>query len=257
MGKTEFTVIIIFYFFFALFIIAILIYIWQYKMKKKEHTIRLNYQENAHQKELLATQLEIKEQTMRHIGWEIHDNIGQKLTLASLYLYQLDSDNKVPKLHENIETIGAIINQSLEELRSLSKSLTNAHVENSTIEELLQLECQKINEFKNWKVTYSSNSQHTKLAYQTKSVLLRITQEFLQNSIKHAHCNNISLLFDKKEAVLTLVLKDDGQGFDTNRNKNTGIGLINMKKRAEIIGGKYSLQSSIGNGTTLTIEIPI
>ena len=90
MGKTEIVItIVVFNLFFILFIVGIVVFIRQYKLKKKEHIGMLTSQTEAHQKELLATQIEIQQQTMQHIGREIHDNIGQKLTLASLYTQQL------------------------------------------------------------------------------------------------------------------------------------------------------------------------
>ena len=89
MGKNEIILtIILFNLFFILFIVGILIFIQQYRLKKKEHLLMLQTQHEDHQKELLSTQLEIQNQTMQHIGREIHDNVGQKLTLASLYTQQ-------------------------------------------------------------------------------------------------------------------------------------------------------------------------
>ena len=124
----------------------------------------LNDQHTEHQKEILSAQIEIQNQTMQHIGREIHDNIGQKLTLASLYTQQLAYENKAPQINENIENISAIINQSLSELRALSKSLTDDSISNSTIVELLQNECKIINELK--------RSSYSPLTLNTSNYLL-------------------------------------------------------------------------------------
>lgn len=256
MGKTEDIVtIIIFNLFFIAFFIAIIIFIVQYKLKKKEHQTMLHQQQEQHQQEILSTQIEIQRQTMQHIGREIHDNIGQKLTLASLYTQQLAYENKAPQINGNIENISAIINQSLSELRELSKSLTDDTINDSSITKLLNNECNKINDLKICKVNFSSNSDMVNLDYKTKSVLLRITQEFLQNSIKHSKCKNInvSLVTDNKQLELSLL--DDGKGFNVN-DKSNGIGLQNIKKRTEILAGKYTLNSTSA-GTQLVIEILI
>lgn len=257
MGKTETLIpILLFNLFFILFIAAIIIFIRQYKIKKKEHDLMLQTQIDEHHKELLATQIEIQKQTMQHIGREIHDNIGQKLTLASLYTQQLAYENKAPQINENIENISAIINQSLSELRSLSKSLTDNAIDTSTIAELLQSECNKINELKACNVQFKSDTIDVSLPYQSKSVLLRIAQEFIQNSIKHSGCKTIIVDLSKQEKNLKLTLEDDGNGFDIKNYKPNGIGLNNMKKRAEIIGGTFKLKSN-SKGTNLVIEIPL
>ena len=256
MGKTEDLItIIIFNLFFILFIAAIIIFIRQYKMKKKEHDLMLQTQQEEHQKELLATQIEIQLQTMQHIGREIHDNIGQKLTLASLYTQQLAYENKAPQINSNIENISEIINQSLSELRELSKSLTDNTIDSHSISKLLENECAKIKELKVCSITFESNKETILLSYQSKSVLLRVTQEFIQNSIKHSKCDMIVVSLIGENDHLKLTLEDNGSGFDTTKKSITGIGLNNMKKRTEIIGGTFNLKSS-KLGTKLIIEIP-
>lgn len=256
MGQTEYIIsIIIFNLFFILFIVAIFIFIRQYQLKKKEHATLLYNQQIEHQKELLSTQIEIQTQTMQHIGREIHDNIGQKLTLASLYAQQIVFENK-NELNKNIENISEIINNSLIELRQLSKSLTDNSIENESIVKLLHTECDKVNAIKKCAFSFNKPANQIAVSYQIKSVLVRISQEFIQNSIKHANCNLISLNLHITNTNLLLQLEDDGKGFNTKKISVDGIGLNNMKKRTEVIGGKYDLQSS-KNGTKLIIEIPL
>jgi signal transduction histidine kinase len=258
MGETEYIlVIIIFNVFLLAFVVATVSFVIQYKNKKRENIASLQQQQILHQKELLSTQIEIQTQTMQHIGREIHDNVGQKLTLASLYTQQLAFENKALNVNDKIEGIGEIINQSLIELRRLSKSLTDNRIETNDISDLLKEEFAKIAELKKYKPELNINVKELTLSYQTKSVILRVVQEFLQNSIKHAECKIISASLDKFEDQLKIVLCDDGKGFDIKNTTDHGIGLVNMKKRIELIGGSYLIQSDINKGTKLTIEISI
>lgn len=248
---------IIFNIVFIIFIGAIITFIRQYRMKKKAHLDEIHTKEEVHKKEILETQMEIQTQTMKHIGREIHDNIGQKLTLASLYTQQLSFENKAPQINENIENIGTIINQSLTELRELSKSLTNNTIEDSPISILIENECKKINDLKKCNVKFTQDISSDIESYQIKSILFRITQEFLQNSIKHAQCKNIVVSLSKDTSNVILALQDDGKGFDIKKSKSNGIGLKNIEKRTELIGGTYTLESQSQLGTKITIEIPI
>jgi signal transduction histidine kinase len=240
-----------------IFIIGIIIFIFQYWKRKRQHEDEKNLLNEFHRTEILKTQLEMQTQTMQYIGREIHDNVGQKLTLASLYTQQLAYENKAPQINDKIENISQIINESLTELRQLSKSLTDDSIADNTITDLLLQECNRVNSTKKCSVHFSSNQKNTVLPYQTKSILVRIVQEFLQNSIKHAGCKNIDVSLHVNDDGILLQLKDDGKGFDTNMADGNGIGLNNMKKRTELIGGHFNFESSIGKGTGLNIEIPL
>lgn len=258
MGETQITVtLIIFNIIFIAFIGAIIIFIREYRIKKKAHVKQIQNIDETHRRELLETQVEIQTQTMQYIGREIHDNIGQKLTLASLYTQQLAFENKAPQVNKSIENIGDIINQSLTELRLLSKSLTDNSIEIHSISELIEEECKKINDLKKCNVYFTNDCKTNIKSYQIKSIVFRITQEFLQNSIKHANCKNITVLLKSLDNHIQLTLNDDGKGFDANASSSNGIGLKNIRKRTELIGGLYTLKSQDGLGTTLTIDIPL
>lgn len=255
MGKTELLItLILFNIFFVLFVAAIMVYIRKYKQRKKEYLIEIEIKNEIHQKELLATQLEIQQATMQQIGRELHDNIGQKLTLVSLYTQQLLYENKVPEVSERIEQVSQIINQSLQDLRSLSKTLTDDNISQKEIVTLIQEEVDNTNSFKKCKVNFKHNFENLDLDFVQKNMLLRITQEFIQNSIKHSRCKNIFIdLNTSDESFWELNIKDDGVGFDRSRITSNGIGLTNMKNRAEIIGADFSLDSQKNMGTTLNI----
>ena len=258
MGETSIIIIIIvFNITFLVFIAGIIVFIREYRIKKKAHVKEINTKNETHKRELLETQVEIQTQTMQHIGQEIHDNIWQKLTLASLYTQQLAFENKAPQINESIENISTIINESLSELRQLSKSLTDNAIETHTLSTLIANECDKINALQRCDVKFT-NTENIKIeSYQIKSILFRITQEFLQNSIKHANCKHINVSLSKHSHNITLQLKDDGKGFNTDTIKPTGIGLKNMQKRTALIGGQFNLYSKPNQGTTLTIDIPL
>lgn len=208
-----------------------------------------------HQKEIFSTQIEIQNQTLQHIGREIHDNIGQKLTLASLYTQQLAFENKAPNIKENIENISEIINNSLIELRQLSKSLTDDTIQSFEISELIEKECFKINSLHKCNVNFKPSVNRIDVPYELKVVLYRITQEFIQNSIKYASCTNIYVELSCNNKMLQLNLKDDGKGFDATIESSSGIGLKNMKKRASIIAATFILESN-NKGTTVLVKIP-
>jgi len=125
---------------------------------------------------------------------------------------------------------------------------------------ILSRECERVNALKVCKVEYSLNDTGFKLSNTIKNFILRIIQEFMQNSLKHADCKNICLFFNYSDKGLTISASDDGSGFDVNRyigEDKKGIGLLNMKKRAELIGADFSIRSSKNAGTVLQLFIPL
>jgi signal transduction histidine kinase len=258
MGETEYLlIIIVFNFFLLAFILAAIMFVVQYKNKKRENQAKLEQQQILHQKEILSTEVEIQFQTMQHIGREIHDNVGQQLTLASLYTQHLAYENKAPEINERIKNISEIINESLAELRHLSKSLTDNTIKNANVKDLLIREFAKIEGLKKYKLNLVINLEGLILSYQAKSVIVRVTQEFLQNSMKYADCKTLGINASVVNGRLKIVLTDDGVGFDVSDTKDSGIGLVNMEKRIELIGGSYLLESKKDVGTKLTIEISL
>lgn len=255
MGKTElFLTIALFNLFFVFFIVAVMIYIRKYQQRKKEYLNEIEINNEIHQKELLATQLEIQQATMQQIGRELHDNIGQKLTLVSLYTQQMLYENKVPEASERIEQVSQIINQSLQDLRSLSKTLTDDNINKKEIITLIQEEVDNTNSFKKCNIVFEHNFEKLDLSFIHKNVLLRITQEFIQNSIKHSQCKNVYIQLNTSEDLLwDLEINDDGVGFDTSKTLNHGIGLTNMKNRAKIINADFTIESEKNKGTQVKI----
>jgi signal transduction histidine kinase len=169
----------------------------------------------------------------------------------------LTFENKVPEIKENIDNVSAIINQSLFDLRNLTKSLTNNDVENENLSQLISNECEKINKLKKCNVFFEDYSITKFVPYQTKNIIYRITQEFFHNSLKYADCKTITAVLNENKDFLILNLVDDGKGFDINNNSSFGIGLKNIKTRTKILEGNFDFESIIGKGTKLKIEIPI
>lgn len=257
MGKTEYLLItIVFNLFFLLFMVAILSYMWQYKKKKKENDMQLSFEKSEHQKELLNSQLEMQQLTMQEIGREIHDNVGQKLTLASLYGSNLFFQNLTPEQKESIENIRNIIDDSLADLRQLSKTLTDDSIDKKNIVVLLQQECDKVQKVKRCTLKHDASIDEIEITYHLKSMVIRIVQEFMQNSLKHADCEAIQIILSHAENYIVVKMIDDGKGFDVHKTDSLGIGLQNMKKRVKTVGGTFLLNSDF-NGTQLILKLPL
>ena len=257
MGKSEIVIFIVLVNIILLvFIAGIVIFVLQYRKRKILHEREKNAIEETHKAQLLNAQVEIQKQTMQFIGREIHDSVAQKLTLASIYTQKIEFENKYPTLLEKLHDISSLLNESLAELRSLSKNLTDSKLQHASFEQLLRQECDQVN------ATGVCCAQldiavSSAINIAIKSFLLRIVQEFVQNSLKHAECKTIGITVEDNPDGLFLELEDDGVGFDIAANLSGGIGITNMKRRVQLAGGKYNLVSAKGQGTRLEIFMPL
>lgn len=242
----------IFAFFIILssFIIGVLLYLRQYQKRKHEHEEEKKIINEQHQLQLLQTQLTSQQQTMQHIGREIHDSVGQKLTLASIY------SNQIAETDAKKESIKKLIDESLQELRQLSKSLTDPAFTELSIIHLLQKEAARINTSEACFVMVETNSTTIELQPAAKNILFRLLQEFIQNSLKHAQCRTIKIVLNINPDELQVTARDDGKGFDKNKIA-PGSGLYNMNRRAEELDAQLNIESEPGKGTQLHLTIPL
>ncbi len=239
----------------VVFLLGIIIVMLIYRRRKIEHRSELIEISERVQQELIKTQLETKEQTMKDIGMEIHDNVNQQLTLAFLYVGQLESSFSQTSSSHLLSDIKKIIDQTLDDLRGISSSLMQEGPGTSLID-LLRTESSKIKSLNHCEYSLNCQVDTAETSTEVNSFVLRIFQEFIQNSLKHSKCSMISTSLQRMDGNLVLNVSDDGSGFNIASSFEKGLGLNNMKKRAEIIGGHLRLESEPGNGTRMILTIP-
>lgn len=241
----------------AIFFCGIFLFAFRYKKRKQEYEKENQLLKEQHRLALATAQAEIQQQTMQDIGRELHDHIGQKLTLAAIYTQQLEFEQNANPETGKYARISKVINESLVELRRLSKSLTDTSLEQNMLHELIQRECDRVNALGRCAFAFVSEITSLNTGYNTKVFVMRILQEFIQNSLKHSRCRNILVNARVTAAGLVFQMTDDGEGFNANEQEVSGIGLENMKKRAELLGAEFSLTSTPGTGTELVLVVPV
>ncbi|MCW3121405.1 MAG: two-component sensor histidine kinase [Flavipsychrobacter sp.] len=260
MGETEYQIFIVLATLIMLiFIGGIIVFITQYHKKKLQDAKDRIKTEQEHAQEVLHIKLEIQQETMKDISREIHDNIGQQLVLATFYSNQLLAKHHTPDVEEPATAIGDILSSSLADLRSLSKSLLNHNRDIGYLDDLVKDQCTKINAVGVCKAVCTFHGEEIDPSGNVKNFILRIIQEFMQNSLKHSGCKNILIDFDYRKDGLKISISDDGDGFDMTEaiESKKGIGLMNMKKRGEMIGAEFTFNSTVGKGTQLGLFIPL
>ena len=200
------------------------------------------------QQALLQTQLEIQEQTLKTISEEIHDNVGQVLSLAKLNLNTFEFNPE-----KKLQDTKILISKAINDLRDLSRSMHGDRIAELGLQQSVADELQILENSGEFKTHLKITGERYKLTPQKEMVLFRIVQEALNNCIKYSKAKNINLELNYGAGHFSLSVTDDGTGFDTNTK--TGIGLKSMQNRAALIGGDFSIQSSTGKGTAICITL--
>ncbi|AMC11307.1 hypothetical protein Lupro_08585 [Lutibacter profundi] len=193
---------------------------------------------------------------MQNISWEIHDNIGQLLSVAKMQLNIVQMNLPEKEKNQIIET-GEIVSKSLQELRGLAKSLSPDTIKNKGLLASIKLEIDRFNRLNVINATFSTSNKYYNLSNEKEIILFRILQEFCNNTLKYAKAKNLEITFNYAKNYLEINAKDDGVGFDyNNKNNHTGIGLANIKSRAALIKADIDLIAKVNTGTKLYIRCP-
>lgn len=218
--------------------------------QKKKNVLLLKQAEDKKQfeKEINESQVEIREQILRNISWELHDNIGQLLTLAKI---QLQSVAEKP---ENIVEINDNLTNILNEVRSLSKVINPDFITNINLADAIQLEINRFNRLNYIKSELNIVGEAFIIDPKAEIVIFRILQEFFSNTIKHSRASELKVDLHFDDDKISIKAFDNGKGFDTKQIAQNGIGVSNMRKRGLLINAEINLESEINKGTLLTIQ---
>ncbi|MEO5681519.1 MAG: ATP-binding protein [Chitinophagaceae bacterium] len=213
-----------------------------------------------HQQELLHARLEIQENIFKNLSEEIHDNIGQELSVLKLTLSVI-SVRKEPEAEKFIAESKGMVNHIISSISDLSKSLHTDRIIKIGIIEAVKFELEKIEKTNLFKTHFTCADVAFQVNPGNEIFLFRIIQEILNNIIKHSSAQNIYADLIYKESSIIFTFTDDGIGFDVKEAMqrlaaNKGIGLTSMVNRAKLIGGQISVVSQPGKGTKTVIEIP-
>jgi signal transduction histidine kinase len=234
---------------FALFLVLTVILLFAIFQNRKNKLLRRQQEaENRFKGEIIEAQIEIKEDTLRNVSWELHDNIGQLLTLSKIQMQNAKDDPEA--INEAIETIGECLN----ELRSLSKLINPDTLANLSLVEALQLEIERFNRLRYLDASLECSSNYFAMDGRVELIIFRMLQEFFTNTIKHSKANKLRVLVDYSGNELHIEAEDNGIGFEESQVQSfKGIGLTNIKNRAILIGAKAEITSIKGEGTKFSL----
>lgn len=201
--------------------------------------------------------IDTQEKERQYIGAELHDNVNQILASALLVMSMIKNEKMTRKeTLEFIETGRGYVNDAIEELRKLSHELAPASFDNVSLKKAFSNLFDDFNLNNRYKIKFSFDDICNKASDDIQINLYRIVQEQMKNIVKYADAEKIDIAVTRVNGSINLRVSDNGKGFDTKAAKN-GIGLSNIRKRAESLSGKFLLDSAPGKGCDLFVTIPV
>ena len=193
-----------------------------------------------------------------NIARELHDSTAQTLAALLLELTVLTAQNSDPQLEQRITKIRSIVSDVLEEVRLLAHTVHPRVLDDLGLGAALQLLARESVERSNVRVTYTGPANVASIDNASASALYRVAQEAVGNAIRHARAKSITIRLDLGARETELEIKDDGTGFapEVIEQRRPGLGLFTMRERAALVGGRLTLQSGVGQGTSVRVIVP-
>ncbi|HEX6915827.1 MAG TPA: ATP-binding protein [Chitinophagaceae bacterium] len=226
--------------FIALFMMMMLIYFNNRNLRniREKENLKLHYEQA-----LLESHLEVQENTMRQISQEIHDNVGQVLSLVNLNLNTLQHTDP-----EKVTHTSALLTKAILDLRHLSKSLDPENTLREGLGAAVRNELGLLEQSGRFKTIFKLDGE-MQLQPGEKMVMYRMVQEVLNNIIKHSEATVVVAEMSGN----FLSIRDNGKGFNPGQSKQ-GQGLNNLRQRSRAIGVVLALQTAPGTGTIITFK---
>jgi signal transduction histidine kinase len=236
---------------FFMFIAAVFIYAVSRRIFNRQQELQqqLNEERIRYKNDLALEVFNAQERERKKLGEELHDNINQLLGVVKLYIEhaQVNPDARSEMLQKSSEYLKQVIN----EIRSLSKSLVSPTLNDLGLLDSISELIDSIHKIRNIQIGIHKNGfKEEELSDIQKLMVYRITQEQLNNILKHSKAEHVDIAFARAGSQVQLTIEDDGIGFDTKKVK-TGLGLNNIRHRLELFNGKMKIISSPDSGCKL------
>lgn len=209
--------------------------------------------------ELLLTQMEVKEQTLKTVAHDLHDNIGQVLSLMIMTLSTLEIAGDL-KANQKLRYIEELTTRTIKEVKMLSKLLHGEDLLKNGLSQAIAVELEWLAKSERFQIDYQHAGFVTPSTVSRDSLLIlfRLFQEVINNIMQHSAATTIKIKLENQGENIQLTVEDNGKGFDIEkiRQQQKGMGLNNMNRRAAFVNGAVTFSSEKDKGTKVIIQIP-
>ena len=202
--------------------------------------------------------VEAQELERRRLARELHDETGQALTSILLGLKSLEEKLGDADSRAAAAALRELVVETLQDVRRLAVELRPSALDDFGLVAALERLTTSFSEQTGIEIDFEASLADERLPEEVEIALYRIVQESLTNVVKHAHARHVSILLALREGrAVKVVIEDDGHGFDVAESANGGFGLMGMRERLALLGGRLQIESNGETGTTVAAEVPV
>jgi signal transduction histidine kinase len=237
--------------------VALLLFFFLSRKKIVEKELEKNTLEINHQKEIIQSIIITQEEERKRIAQDLHDDISSKLNVINLNANLLKDGELTPEEYTVVNNgILEATEKTLESARKIAHNLLPPILEEFGFKDAVEELADSFNNSRKINIEYTINYPKKQLIPQNELHLFRITQELINNSVRHGKANNSVIDISFKNDQLIFNYRDNGVGFNSNNVEHKkGLGMKNIESRVSLLNGKYTIGSEIGKGFKIRIEI--
>ncbi|MFY8036060.1 MAG: sensor histidine kinase [Cyclobacteriaceae bacterium] len=236
---------------------AIIIFVSFYQKRMLNEQLRRQAMEADYQRKLLEAQLESQERERARVSKDLHDDVG--LMLQALRTTTLAVIHQAPE--EDRQEVQQMVSEITESVRRISWDLMPSSLERFGLTETIDELCTRLNK-RGLPVHFSLTGVSQALSKRNEVLLYRMTQEMVNNALKHAKAAAIDVNLQWTEDQLQLQVTDNGVGFELPTSVNyspigSGLGLLSLKSRADLLNAQLTFEKNSPSGTRISVKFPI
>lgn len=227
-------------------VVSVIFFRLQRVIRKQNNQIKTNH---------IKFQIEFQDKIFKQFSHNIHDHVGQLLSITKLQLQNLNKNENTTKYNELCQ----LVDTSLNELKIICKGYEPDYFIKLGLLNAIQFQIDLLQKSLNCVIKFDKNIEFIPIYSNIFIHIYHIIQEIFTNTIKHSFATIITVGVFVKKQILYLSIEDNGKGFDMNQLKYepNGLGLIHIQERIKLIKGKLSIKSTLNIGTKTTIELSL
>jgi PAS domain S-box-containing protein len=225
----------------------------------EKHQVEQELREaNRQLRELSNSLTQVREQERTRISRELHDDLGQQLTGLKLSLSWLGNRIKEGRetAAQNVDDMRYQLDGAIASVRRIAAELRPRVLDDLDFAEALTWQTREFTRHSGLEVTLKLDAGHLIKNNESATAMFRIVQEALTNVVRHAQASQLQIGLVEEMDMVVLSIHDNGVGFDSSGRK-AGVGLVGMRERCTALGGKFAIRSQEGEGTTISVSVPL